>query len=277
MDMRTTIPVIVALLGLACAKEPEATTPPGPAAGESCAAYIQRAAGVACLNLDAMHCQCELPGAAPLQPAQPEQPAQPAQPTQPTQPTQPAQPAQPAGPGAVTAPQVKQATLAFGQVPPYTTAQCMSGPCPTQAPVMIGVAGYPPVPIAGEAATVRFEFRAPGHKPATLDFRLVPGQNPINVALEPTGAADLKKATIAFSGAPAGTLVACVSGPCPDKAQRPVTDAFPEFALGETDKDNSVILQFSAPGFRTEANLYILQPGRNRIPVELEPVKPDGR
>ena len=158
----------------ACAGKSSDTANPsiasGPAAGESCAAYVGRSApGVQCLTVDAGHCQCSLASAGPW-PTQPTQPTQPitSQPTQPTQPTQP----KPAG-------GVKMAKLTFQGAPDYTTVQCVSGPCPTSASVMISVAGYPDVPIAGEAATVRFDIKAPNYRGATVDFRLTPGENTI--------------------------------------------------------------------------------------------------
>jgi hypothetical protein len=140
---------------------------------------------------------------------------------------------------------------------------------------MISVAGYPQIPIAGEAATVRLEVAAPNHKPVTMDQRVMPGDNALTLALVATGELDLKSSTVTFDGAPAGTMVKCQGKRCPDAVQHPVGEAM-KFSLGETDEENKVIFAFNAPGFRTKINVYILKPGRNRVPVEMDAVNPDG-
>jgi hypothetical protein len=140
---------------------------------------------------------------------------------------------------------------------------------------MISVSGYPQVPIAAESATVRLEITAPGHKGVTMDYRVTPGDNPIALALESTGELDLKSATVAFTGAPQGTMVKCQGARCPDAGQHPITDVM-EFSLGETDEDNKVVFAFNAPGYRTKINVYILKPGRNKVPVKMDAVRPDG-
>lgn len=277
--------VAAASMGLACANQTD-TNPPiasGPAANESCAAYVQRSSpGVTCSLIDAAHCQCYLTSAGPL-PATPP-------PTSGggttaggggtttggggttiaggggTTPT--------TNPAGGTGSNLKTATLTFTGAPPYTTVQCVSGPCPTQASVMVEVAGYPQVPIVGEAATVRFELAAPGHKKATKDVRLMPGTNTIAVTLEPDGTVDLKQASVTFADAPQGTTVKCKGKICPDTNAHAITEEL-SFKLAETTEDNKVVFSFSAPGYRTTINVYEIKAGRQRVPVQMDQVMPD--
>lgn len=267
MNMRILLTAAVCL-GFACAgSSTDGSSNPsvaaGPAATETCADYIVRVApGVQCLTVDAGHCQCGLNsvGGARIVQAQPTPP-------QPTIQPQPSTPGKPGG-------GIKLGKLVFDNAPSYTTVKCVSGPCPTSAAVMISVAGYPEVPIAGVVATVRLEIAAPNFNSMVLDQRVNPGDNPIHLALVSDGTIDPKKASVAFDGAPAGTLVNCQGARCPDPKQHPIAEGM-SFNLGETDAENKVIFAFNAPGFRTKINVYIIKPGRNRVPVKMDALSPD--
>lgn len=167
----------------------------------------------------------------------------------------------------------KLATLQFGNTPPNTLVVCSGDPCPEKAPVLVS-AGYPGIPVTGDEVAVRLEFRAPGHTSQALDYTLKPGVNQIDVVLQPVNAQPAtNSATLRYSGAPTGTTVECMSGPCPDQQVHPVTEEFP--AIPMSGDRETVLLRFRAPGYRTAMGRYELRRGPNLIPIELDPVKVD--
>lgn len=215
--------------------------------GDPCAAYIERSApNVRCQAIDATRCQCELVQAPPQDP----------QPTSTPVATAPNNPP-PAGDAT--------ATLEFAPGPPNTIVQCVSGPCPTRSADFITTA-YPPIPIPTAGATIQLEFRAPGYKPYVGTYNLVPGRNAIQFNLEhefgsPTAA------VFHFQGAPPGTTVQCVSGPCADTKAYPI-EKFPELPLKEDG--GMLLLRFNAPGYRTATTSFQVRRGPNVVPVLME-------
>ena len=252
-------------VGLACTIRPNsrpfaADASPEPAApgdntiagspgGDPCAAYVERAApGVRCQAIDATRCTCELiadtsDSAPPVDPA----PAS-------------ASAASPAAPAAGPV-----ATLEFASGPQSTIVQCLSGPCPTRSADFI-TSVYPPIPIPAEGASIQLEFRAPRHKPFVSTYNLVPGRNPIQFTLEREFGAPTS-ASFQFQGAPPGTVVECVSGPCADNKPHP-SDSFPDMPLN--DDGATLLLRFNAPGYRTAMTSFQVQRGPNSVPVLME-------
>lgn len=244
------------VLGLACTRTQPGSSPPKdeprPAAGpgdDSCATYVERvAAGVRCQAVDHARCQCELVAAkAPADGG--------------TTSTPPVEPP-PAEPPPVAVP---TANLEFAKGPSNTIVQCVSGPCPTRSADFI-TEPYPPIPLASGGTTVQLEFRAPDYKPFVATYNLVPGRNPIAFTLEREFDAP-KSATFLFQGAPAGTTVECVSGPCVDKKAH-APDKFPEIPLGEDGV--TLLLRFKAPGYRTALTSFQVRRGANTVPVLME-------
>lgn len=240
--------------------EPQVAAGPG---SDSCAVYVQRvASGVRCTEVDAAHCSCELvdpaavasppPGDTPLLgdsgntggtggtggTVTPPQPA-------------------PAG---------GNATLVFAPGPANTIVICRSGPCPVATAELI-TAPYPPVPAAPSGTAIQFEFHAAGYKPYTGSYTLYPGTNQIAFSLEQAKPTTPDSATVTFQGAPSGTTVQCVSGPCPDTKTHPL-DSFPPIPLSKDDQ--TLLLRFNAPGYRTGMSSFQVSRGANVIPVLME-------
>ncbi len=251
---------LCAVLSLACGRRSGASElPEPPSAGpgsDSCAVYIERVAtGVRCQEVDAAHCTCELVAAAAPTGGGDTVPM-----LDTTRPVE----------GAVTPPQQPPAgataSLVFGPGPTNTTVTCLGGPCPTTTAELIS-APYPPVPAAPSGTQIQLEFRAPDHKPQIRNYTLVPGTNQISFTLEPTSPSRPDSATVVFQGAPSGTTVECVSGPCPDKKSHSL-DSFPPIKL-ERDEE-TMLLRFTAPGYRTGMSSYKVTRGPNVMPVLLE-------
>lgn len=247
------------VLGLACTVRPKTDAPATPAPAENtlasgpgsdpCAVYIERSApGVRCQPVDDAHCTCELVAAAsastPVVVANSNSAS--AAPT-----TSPAESA--------------VANLEFAKGPQNTIVQCVSGPCPTRsADFITGV--YPPIPLSGAGATVQLEFRAMHYKPYVGTYNLVPGRNFIQFALEREFGAP-ESAVFQFEGAPAGTTVECVSGPCINNKPHAL-DKFPELPLKEDGA--TLLLRFNAPGYRTAMTSFQVRRGPNAVPVLME-------
>jgi len=259
---------LCAALAFAGACRPKSSALPEPQAagpgGDSCAAYIERVAtGVRCQAVDEARCSCELIAAA-ADPA----PAGDAGGV-------PLLDTTTAGPGA-TPPQPppagSTASLVFGPGPTNTTVTCLSGPCPTTTAELI-TAPYPAVPAAPGGTQIQLEFRAPDHKPLISNYTLYPGANQIRFTLEPNSPIPPDGATLVFQGAPPGTTVECVSGPCPDKKSHAL-DSFPPIKLSRDEE--TMLLRFTAPGYRTGMSSYKVSRGPNNMSVLLEKA-PTGR
>jgi len=261
--MRATNPALLVLcvLGLACNRTrsdgPAAATP-GPdaantlAAGpgsDPCAVYIERTVqGVRCEAIDAARCTCELVAAASA-----------------SAPDLAANSSSASGAPATPAAESAVANLEFAKGPQNTIVQCVSGPCPTRsADFITGV--YPPIPIPAAGASVQLEFRAMHYKPYVGTYDLVPGRNYIQFALEREFGAPVS-AVFQFEGAPAGTTVECVSGPCVDNKGHAI-DKFPELPL--KDDGATLLLRFNAPGYRTAMTSFQVRRGPNIVPVLME-------
>lgn len=254
---------LCAVLSLACGRRSGSTLPepqPQPAGpgSDSCAVYIERVApGVRCQEVDAAHCTCELVDAA----ADKSPPLLDPNNVEPGTTTPPQPP--PAG---------STASLVFSQGPTNTTVTCLGGPCPTTTAELI-TAPYPPVPATPSGTKIQLEFRAPDHKPLVSDYTLYPGTNQIRFTLEPNSPSRPDTATVEFQGAPAGTTVECVSGPCPDKKSHSL-DSFPPIKV--KNEEETVLLRFTAPGYRTGTSSYKVTRGQNVMSVLLEKA-PTGR
>jgi len=259
---------LCAVFSLACGRRSGSTLPEpepqraGPGS-DSCAVYIERVApGVRCQEVDATHCTCETVAADAGGPGT----------TAPLLDTT----SKPAEPGTVTPPQPPPAgataSLVFAPGPTNTTVTCLGGPCPTTTAELI-TAPYPPVPAAPSGTQIQLEFRAPDHKPLVSNYTLYPGANQIRFTLEKTGPTRPDSATLVFQGAPSGTTVECVSGPCPDKKSHGL-DNFPPIKL--SSEEETLLLRFTAPGFRTGMSSYKVTRGPNVMPVLLEKA-PTGR
>lgn len=230
------------------AQSPENTLAGGPG-GDPCSAYIERVApGVRCQAIDAARCTCELVAAA----------GDPAPAPEPGSSSAGGAQAPAPAPGPV-------ATLEFSSGPQNTIVQCVSGPCPTRSADFITTV-YPPIPIPAGGAAIGLEFRAPDYKPHVGTYNLVPGRNPIAFTLEREFGAPTS-AVIQFQGAPAGTVVECVSGPCADNKPYAL-DKFPEIPLKEDG--GTLLLRFNAPGYRTAMTSFQVRRGTNAVPVLLE-------
>jgi len=249
---------LCAVLSLACGRRSASTVPEpdaqtaGPGT-DSCAVYIERVAtGVRCQEVDAAHCSCELVGANASTPPL-------LDPNAPTEPPRKVTPPQPPPAGST-------ASLVFAQGPSNTTVTCLGGPCPTTTAELI-TAAYPPVPAAPSGTKIQLEFRAPDHKPLISDYTLYPGTNQIRFTLERDSPTLTDTATVVFQGAPSGTTVECVSGPCPDKKSHGL-DNFPPMKL--KSEEETLLLRFTAPGYRTGMSSYKVTRGSNVMPVLLE-------
>lgn len=237
--------------------EPQVAQGPG---SDSCAVYVQRVAtGVRCQEVDAAHCSCELiAGEAAVAPP----------PT--TSETPLLTDNGGAGGGTVTPPQpapaASNATLVFAPGPANTIVICRSGPCPVATAELIS-APYPPVPATPSGTAIQLEFHAAGHKPFTGNYTLYPGTNQIAFTLETAKVSMPDSATVTFQGAPAGTTVQCVSGPCPDTKAHAI-DSFPAIPLKADDQ--TLLLRFNAPGYRTGMSSFQVSRGANVIPVLME-------
>lgn len=248
------------ILGASCRQEPtklpEPQAAPGPGS-DSCAAYVQRvASGVRCQEVDAAHCSCELIAgdAAVVAPVTGEPPLLTDGGTGGT--VTPPQPAPAAG----------NATLVFAPGPANTIVICRSGPCPVATAELIS-APYPAVPTAPSGTAMQLEFHAAGHKPFIGNYTLYPGTNQIAFTLEASRPTTPDSAIVTFQGAPAGTTVQCVSGPCPDTKAHPV-ESFPAIPLSADDQ--TLLLRFNAPGYRTGMSSFQVSRGTNVIPVLME-------
>lgn len=250
-----------------CTKTTADTKLPEPQAGpgsDSCAVYVERVAtGVKCQAIDSSHCACELVASAGTTPSDgsllPTDGATPGNPP----PTNPPNPV-PAG---------SAATLVFAPGPANATVKCLSGPCPvTTAEVL--TAPYPAIAVAPGGTTVQLEFSAPDYKPVTNTYTLYPGTNQIGFTLEKPVIAPPDSATVEFQGAPDGATVECVSGPCPDKKVHTADKSFPAIKLDKDDQ--TLLLRFNAPGYRTAMTSFQVKRGPNIIPVLMER-KPAGK
>lgn len=245
----------------ACGKSSADTRLPEPQAGpngDSCAVYIQRvAAGVRCQAIDSARCSCELVDAAATTPPPADTPLLPTD----------------TGGGAVTPPQPppagSTATLAFAPGPPNTTVTCISGPCPDRN-AELTTAPYPPIPAAPSGTQIQLEFRARDHKPYVGNYTIYPGTNQIPFTLEPITVQKPDAAILVFQNAPAGTTVECVSGPCPDNKPHAADSSFPPVKLDKDDQ--TLLLRFNAPGYRTAMSSFQVSRGSVVIPVLMERV-----
>jgi hypothetical protein len=233
--------------------------PQGPG-DDSCAVYVERvAAGVRCQAIDANRCTCERVAALGDPP-----PA-----------TPPAPPAdanlRPTDPGPATPPQPTPAsgaaTLAFAPGPANTTVTCVAGPCPDRNAEVI-TAPYPPIPAAPSGTALQLEFRAPGHKPYVGSYTVYPGTNRIPFTLEPDSPPRPDSAVLQFQNAPPGATVECISGPCPDNKPHAADGSFPPVKLAQDD--TTLLLRFSAPGYRTATSSFQVSRGPNILPVLME-------
>lgn len=257
--------MLCALLLPACTKtaadsklpEPQASGP----GNDSCAVYVERvASGVRCQAIDSARCSCELVASADAAPAGGDAPLSPTEDVTATNPT--------ATPAAGSA-----ATLAFASGPANTTVKCLSGPCPLTTAEVI-TRPYPAIAAAPSGTAVQLEFSAPEYKPVTVNYTLYPGTNQIGFNLEKDVPAPPDSASFEFQGAPAGTTVECVSGPCPDKKSHPADKSFPAVKLAKDDAE--LLLRFNAPGYRTAMTSFMVKRGPNIIPVLMER-KPAGK
>jgi hypothetical protein len=260
---------LCAVFSLACGRRSASTLPEpepqraGPGS-DSCAVYIERVAvGIRCQEVDATHCTCEI-----VAPAADVGKSGTTPPLLDT--------SNPTEPGTTTPPQPPPAgataSLVFSPGPANTTVTCMSGPCPTTTAELI-TATYPPVPAAPSGTKIQLEFRAPDHKPQVGEYTLYPGTNQIRFTLEPNTPSRPDTATVVFQGAPSGTTVECVSGPCPDKKSHSL-ETFPPIKL--KSEEETLLLRFTAPGYRTGMSSYKVTRGANVMPVLLEKA-PTGR
>lgn len=251
---------LCAVLSVACGRrsgssalpEPQPAAGPG---GDSCAVYIQRVAtGVRCQDVDASRCSCELVAAA----------------GDPATPPPLLDTSNPPADGGTTPPQPPPAggtaTLVFAPGPANATVKCLSGPCPTLTAELL-TAPYPAVAAAPSGTQITLEFNAPDHKPTSVNYTLYPGTNQIRFTLEPVTIPKPDSATLVFQGAPQGTTVQCVSGPCPDKKSHSL-ETFPAVKLDRDDE--TLLLRFIAPGYRTGMSSYKVNRGPNVMPVLLE-------
>jgi len=256
----------VLLFGLSgCTKTTADSKLPEPQAGpgnDSCAVYVERvASGVRCQAIDAAHCACELVASAGA-PAPSDAPLLPTDGGTPPM-TTPQNP-HPAG---------HAATLVFAPGPANATVKCLSGPCPvTTAEVL--TAPYPAISAEPKGTTVQLEFSAPDHKSVVNTYTLYPGTNQIGFTLEKPVIAPPDSATVEFQGAPDGATVECVSGPCPDKKVHTADKSFPAIKLDRDDQ--TLLLRFNAPGYRTAMTSFQVKRGPNIIPVLMER-KPAGK
>ncbi len=228
---------------------PEAAVDAGPGA-DSCAAYVQRvASGVRCQEVDHAHCSCALISAG-------EGAAPPVLET--------------ANEGAVStpppAPTGSAATLVFPPGPPNTTVRCVSGPCPISTAELI-TAKYPEITTGTGGVAIELEFHAADHRPYVGKYTVFPGTNQVPFTLERIRVLPPDSAEITFQGAPEGATVECVSGPCPDKKTYPLA-SFPAVKLAKDDQ--TLLLRFNAPGYRTAISSFQVSRGPNVMPVLME-------
>ena len=253
---------LCAVLMAGCGRRSESSPPPEPQAqgpgADSCAVYVQRvASGVRCTEVDASRCSCELIAAA-TPAADPGQPLLVEAGPQPMPSSQPAQPSQPAAAGS--------ATLVFPPGPPNTIVLCRSGPCPGANAELI-TAPYPAIAVAPGGSQIQLEFHAAGHRPYIGNYTLYPGPNQIAFTLEQARPPEPDSAIISFQGAPAGTMVECVSGPCPDSKPH-APESFPPIKLAKDDQ--TLLLRFNAPGYRTAMSSFQVSRGTILLPVLME-------
>lgn len=262
---------LCAVLSASCRSQPSQLPEPQVAQGpgsDSCAVYVQRVAtGVRCQEVDASHCSCELIAGDAVAPA--------TTPTTPTTPTTGEPPLLADGTGGGTvgaatppqpAPAAGNAKLVFAPGPANTIVICRSGPCPVATAELI-TAPYPQVLAAPSGTQIQLEFHAAGHKPFIGNYTLYPGTNQIAFTLEASKPSTPTTAIVTFQGAPAGTTVQCVSGPCPDTKTHPI-ESFPEIPLSADDQ--TLLLRFNAPGYRTGMSAFQVSRGTNLLPVLME-------
>lgn len=270
--MRAVTPVLLSLCALlfSCSKSNPDTKLPEPQAGpgnDSCAVYVERvAAGVRCQAVDNSHCTCELVASAGAPPAGdgsllPTEGGTTGNPDpNPNPSTTPPQPG-------------SAATLVFAPGPANATVKCLSGPCPvTTAEVL--TSPYPAIAAAPSGTQVQLEFNAPDYKPVVNTYTLYPGTNQVPFTLEKATVAPPDTASFDFQGAPSGTTVECMSGPCPDKKIHAADKSFPAIKLDKDDQ--TLLLRFNAPGYRTAMTSFQVKRGPNIIPVLMER-KPAGK
>jgi len=249
---------LCAVLSAGCGKRSQPSQPPQPTqdagpGADSCAVYVQRvASGVRCTEVDHGHCSCELiaaddatgtaPGSPPLLDT--------------------------SGTGTSTQPSPAgaSATLVFPPGPPNTTVKCLSGPCPVSTADLI-TAPYPPIAASTAGTVIELEFHAAEHRPYVGKYTVFPGTNQVPFSLERIVILPPDSAVITFQGAPDGAMVECVSGPCPDKKPHSL-DSFPAVKLAKDDQ--TLLLRFNAPGYRTAMSSFQVSRGPNVIPVLME-------
>ncbi len=164
------------------------------------------------------------------------------------------------------APASSSATLVFAPGPANTIVICRSGPCPVATAELI-TAPYPPVAAAPSGTQIQLEFHAAGHRPYIGNYTLYPGTNQIAFTLEQAKIPEPDSAVVTFQGAPDGTTVECVSGPCPDN--KPHTpESFPPIKLSKDDQ--TLLLRFNAPGYRTAMSSFQVSRGTILLPVLME-------
>jgi hypothetical protein len=261
------VSLTLCLLLAACGKTKADTKLPEPQAGpgnDSCAVYVERVAtGVRCQAIDSAHCSCELVAAATTTPSDPP----------PLLPTDNGTPANPPTNPDHPPPMGITGTLVFAPGPPNTTVTCLGGPCPVRTSEVI-TAPYPSIAVAPSGTAIQLEFRAPDHKPVVNNYTLYPGTNQIAFTLEKTSVEKPDSATFVFQNAPPGTTVECVSGPCPDKKTHPADSSFPAVKLDKDDQ--TLLLRFNAPGYRTAMSSFQVSRGPNVLPILMER-KPAGK
>jgi hypothetical protein len=271
--MRAAIPASLILCALslsACTKSNADTKLPEPQAGpgnDSCAVYVERvASGVRCQAIDAAHCACELVASADAPPPGDRRCCRPTAARRAPADDRPTPTPTPTPPGSA-------ATLAFATGPANTTVKCVSGPCPVATAEVI-TRPYPAIAAAPSGTAIQLEFSAPGYKPIVSNFTVYPGTNQIGFNLEKDVVTLPENAALEFQGAPSGTTVECMSGPCPDKKSHPADKSFPEVKLGKDEE--TLLLRFNAPGYRTAMTSFQVKRGPNIIPVLMER-KPAGK
>jgi hypothetical protein len=250
-----------------CTKTTADTKLPEPQAGpgnDSCAVYVERvASGVRCQAIDASRCSCELVASAGATPSG-DAPLLPTDSGTITAPGPSPQNPHPAG---------HAATLVFAPGPANATVKCLSGPCPVTTAEVLTVP-YPAISADPKGTSVQLEFSAPDYKSVVNTYTLYPGTNQIGFTLEKPVIAPPDSATVEFQGAPDGATVECVSGPCPDKKVHTADKSFPAIKLDKDDQ--TLLLRFNAPGYRTAMTSFQVKRGPNIIPVLMER-KPAGK
>jgi serine/threonine-protein kinase len=80
-----------------------------------------------------------------------------------------------------------------------------------------------------------------------------------------------RPATLTFTGAPPGTTITCVSGPCPDRAPHLLgVDKFPPIDLGDLP-EAEISLKAAATGYASNTFKARIGPGETVVPIALTP------